>query len=146
MVQWVVTVAGIAILAVICDIILPDGSTRKYIKTVIGVIVTLVMLQPIIGFVGSSLTVDDNKNKPNDIQIQQPYLNMVEDKRIKTNLNTVQDILEGRGIKIQITDLDKGSKTVAIQSNVEYSVEYKSLIDKTFNTYFDGYLIKIKWK
>lgn len=48
--QWVVTVAGIAILSVLCDIVLPDGDTRKYVKTVVGIVVTLVMLQPIVNF------------------------------------------------------------------------------------------------
>lgn len=45
--QWVLSVAGIAILSVIADIVLPNGQTRKYIKTVIGIVVTLVVVQPV---------------------------------------------------------------------------------------------------
>ncbi len=143
--QWVLTVAGIAVLAVICDIILPDGSTRKYIRTVIGIIVTLVMLQPIVKFVGSSVVVDDSGLKESDVQIQQSYLDMVEDKEIKSNLKVVKDILAARGINVQITDVNKNSKTIALQSDVKYSAENKSLIDRTFNAYFSDYKINIEW-
>lgn len=45
--QWVLSVAGMAILSVIADIVLPNGQTRKYIKTVIGIVVTLVVVQPV---------------------------------------------------------------------------------------------------
>ena len=145
MVQWVLTVAGIAILAVICDIILPDGSTRKYIRTVIGVIVTLVMLQPIVKFVGNSVVVDTNKPEENNVQIQQSYLDMVEDKQIQSSLTTAKDVLAAHGIDIQITDLNKNNKTIALQSDVKYSAENKKLIDKTFNAYFSGYKINIEW-
>ena len=47
MAQWVLSVAGIAILSVLADVILPAGQTKKYIKTVIGVVVTLVLVQPV---------------------------------------------------------------------------------------------------
>ena len=52
MAQWVLSVAGIAILSVLADVILPIGQTKKYIKTVIGVVVSLVLVQPIISLAG----------------------------------------------------------------------------------------------
>lgn len=46
--QWVFSVAGIAVLSVLADVILPNGQTRKYVKTVIGVVVTMVLAQPVL--------------------------------------------------------------------------------------------------
>lgn len=44
----ITTIVGIALLSVLCDIILPDGSTKKYIRTVVGVVVTLVVVNCIL--------------------------------------------------------------------------------------------------
>lgn len=48
----ITTIVGIALLSVLCDVILPDGSTKKYIRTVTGVVVTLVVVKCVLRFVG----------------------------------------------------------------------------------------------
>ena len=42
-------------LTVLCDVILPVGQTKKYVKTVIGIVVTLVVVQPLLNFVGQDI-------------------------------------------------------------------------------------------
>ena len=145
--QWVVSVAGIAILAVLCDIILPDGQTRKYIKTVIGVVVTVVMIQPVINLIGGAPPFDGIKSDNyTNMQIQQSYIEMVEEKQFQSKLATVEDVLQARNLDIEIVNADKEAKTISLQSKSSYSVEIKSAVDKIFYTYFDGYKITIKWK
>lgn len=144
--QWVLTVTGIAILAVLCDIILPDGQTRKYIKTVIGIVVTLVMIQPIVGFVGGSLVFDENNIDNSGTQIQQPYLDAVNEKQLQASLTIVKDVLTARGVDVQITDVDSENKTISLSSDAKYSYDNKALIDKVFGTYFSDYKITINWK
>ena len=74
MAQWVLSVAGIAILSVLADVILPVGQTKKYIKTVIGVVVTLVLVQPIFSIAaGDSIFATDV-----EVQPQQQYISYVE--------------------------------------------------------------------
>ena len=53
--QWVLSVAGIALLTVLCDVILPVGQTKKNIKTVIGIVETLVVVQPLLNFFGQDI-------------------------------------------------------------------------------------------
>ena len=145
--QWVVTVAGIAILAVLCDIILPDGQTRKYIKTVIGVIVTIVMIQPIINFANGSFSTDKNLSSDySNVEIQQSYLDMVDEKQLATKIITVQDILNAHGVKVQIKDIDKLNKTIAIQAFSDNTPVNERLVDKEFKAYFPDYKITIEWK
>lgn len=48
--SWIISVCGIALLTVVCDVILPDGSTKKYVKTVIGIVVAFTMLLPTTSF------------------------------------------------------------------------------------------------
>ncbi|MBO4412852.1 MAG: stage III sporulation protein AF, partial [Clostridia bacterium] len=44
---WVLSVAGISMLAVLVDLILPLGQTKKYIKGVFALIVVVVVITPI---------------------------------------------------------------------------------------------------
>ncbi len=44
---WALSLTGIILLTVLADVILPDGQTRKYIKTVLSVVVVFVMLSPL---------------------------------------------------------------------------------------------------
>lgn len=74
MAQWVLSVAGIAILSVLADVILPVGQTRKYIKTVIGIVVTLVLVQPLFSFAGGGGFFAEQA----DIQPQTQYISYVE--------------------------------------------------------------------
>lgn len=74
--QWLLSVAGIAILSVLCDVILPHGQTKKYIKTVIGVIVTLTMVQPIFSLLSSLGT--SSTASQTDISVDSRYLSYVE--------------------------------------------------------------------
>lgn len=145
--QWVVTVAGIAILAVLCDIILPDGQTRKYVKTVIGVVVTLVMIQPVINFANGSFSANGNISSDYaNVEIQQSYLDMVDDKQIAAKITAVQDSLSARGVLIEVKEINKNNKTIEVQSSSSFSTEVKSIIDKEFKAYFADYKITIKWK
>lgn len=74
MAQWVLSVAGIAILSVLADVILPVGQTRKYIKTVIGIVVTLVLVQPVFSLVGGGGAFTSTET---DVQPQQQYISYV---------------------------------------------------------------------
>lgn len=78
MAQWVLSVAGIAILSVMADVILPNGQNRKYIKTVIGVVVTLVVAQPVVSFFGGEGLTAFYREKESRLAPQQGYLTFVE--------------------------------------------------------------------
>ena len=75
MAQWVMSVAGIAILSVLADVILPAGETKKYIKTIIGIVVTLVLVQPLISFAGYG----GDFFADSQLEPQQQYVSYVEE-------------------------------------------------------------------
>ncbi|MCM1290004.1 MAG: stage III sporulation protein AF [Corallococcus sp.] len=78
MAQWVLSVAGIAILSVLADIVLPNGSSRKYVKTVIGIVVTLVVAQPVFSLFSGNGFLADYREKKSQLTPQQSYLDYVE--------------------------------------------------------------------
>ena len=44
---WIISICGISLLSVLVDAIVPDGNTKKYVRTVIGIVLTFSMLLPI---------------------------------------------------------------------------------------------------
>ena len=145
--QWVVTVAGIAILSVLCDVILPEGQTRKYIKTVVGIIVTIVMLQPILNLANNSI--DLSAQQPSGSQsvtVQQSYLDMVENKEREAAVTATKKTLAARGVTVKDIIASQSDRTVTVKVDNKESNELRQQIENVLKTYFDGYKIKIEWK
>ena len=142
--QWVVTVAGIAILSVLCDVILPEGQTRKYVKTVFGIVVSLVIVQPLIGlFDGNGLF---SLNSGSIEEIQQQYIENVEDRQKTSAADSVKILLEYKGVsfsKITVSDIDM---SVTLQLEDTYSQEIETIVKVAVSSYFPDYEIITIWK
>ena len=85
--------AGVAVLSVLCEIILPSGQTKKYVKTVIGVVVTLALVQPLFGFFG---TFRQGNYTFEEVSTQEQYLTYVENTQAQGAQN-LQKALQSAG-------------------------------------------------
>ena len=142
--QWVVTVAGIAILSVLCDVILPEGQTRKYVKTVFGVVVTLVIVQPLIGlFDGGGLFSFSSGNIDG---IQQQYIESVENRQNKNTADSVKLLLEYKGISVSKINVSDWDKSVTLQLDESYSKQIEDIVHVAVSSYFPDYEIITIWK
>lgn len=142
--QWVVTVAGIAILSVLCDVILPEGQTRKYVKTVFGVVVTLVIVQPLIGLFDNDGWFSFNNGSVDDIQ--QQYIESVDNRQNKNAAESVKLLLEYKEVsvsKITVSELDK---SVTIQIEETYCKQCEDIVQVVVSSYFPNYEIITIWK
>ncbi|MCH5156943.1 MAG: stage III sporulation protein AF [Clostridiales bacterium] len=141
--QWVVTVAGIAILSVLCDVILPEGQTRKYVKTVFGVVVTLVIVQPVVGlFSGNdwSFVTDGGDN------LQQQYIESVNDRQNNNAAESVKLLLKYKDISVSKITVSNPNRTVTVQVEETYSKQYEDIVNVVVNSYFPDYEIIAIWK
>lgn len=89
---WIISVCGIALMTVLCDVIIPDGGTKKYVRTVIGIVISFAILLPI-----TKITFDvsaDNFDDSNSIAIQQQFLDGVEDQKQFARLQKVNAVLQ----------------------------------------------------
>lgn len=82
---------GIALLTVVCDAILPDGNTKKYVKTVIGIVVALTMILPITRFWKNLPSSDEYLT--NGITTQQQYLDGISSQKQLARLQKVKNIV-----------------------------------------------------
>lgn len=121
MAQWALSVAGIAILSVLCDVILPSGDTRKYVKTVLGVVVSLVLASPLIQFVGGdwSWQMDD------ELQLQQSFLDSVDAHRREQELSMLKSSLAAQDIYVNAY---VNGDTLTVETSCAYSTWVQSAI------------------
>ena len=137
--QWVVTVAGIAILSVLCDVILPEGQTRKYVKTVFGIVVTLVIVQPIVGLLDGDF---DLWNTETETEVQQQYLANVEDRQNAEVARSVQTLLLNNGVSpVEVRVCD--GKIALTLSRKESSKE--NTVKSVMASHFSRYELSIVW-
>lgn len=46
--EWITALAGVIVVAAICDIIMIDGEMKKYIKPILGFVMIITVAQPIV--------------------------------------------------------------------------------------------------
>lgn len=140
--KWVVTVAGIAILSVLCDVILAEGQTRKYVKTVFGVVVSLVIIQPIIGLFSDGF--DFSLTGNNDISTQTQYLESVANRKNGYALDTVWKLLDSKGLNvkdIRLSDED----SITLELDTDYDLRKKTVVEEVVRAYFPTAKIVTIW-
>ncbi|MCH5153434.1 MAG: stage III sporulation protein AF [Clostridiales bacterium] len=142
--QWVVTVAGIAILSVLCDVILPEGQTRKYVKTVFGVVVTLVIVQPLIGLFGEDSWFSFSNGGMEEIQ--QQYIESVDARHNKNAEDSVKLLLEYKGVSVSMISVSDLEKRATIQLDETYSRQAEDTVLVVVSSYFPDYEIITIWK
>ena len=141
--KWVVTVAGVAILSVLCDVILPEGQTRKYVKTVFGVVVSLIIIQPIVGLFSQGVNGDFVES--GSVAPQEQYLESVYQRQNEYALRTVKQLLEGKGIDVDSIELNSAGDRLAVEVGITYSKERSQIIEQITAAYFPTAKLEIIW-
>lgn len=50
--QWIANILGVVVLGILMDMIIPSGNTKAYSRFFIGLVMLLVMIQPVLKLVG----------------------------------------------------------------------------------------------
>ncbi len=104
--DWAEAIIIAVIIATIIEMILPEGSSKKYIKVVIGVYILFTIISPIVTkFTGKSLAVSDIINLDE-------YINVIDEKQ------STQDLLEENNYA-SIRDIYIGNLKADIQTKLQ---------------------------
>ena len=105
--SWLLSIAGIVVLSVLTEFVLPDGQINKYVKVVFSFIVLLVIILPIPKLLKSDFNLSQFMGE--EVGLQQDYLEQI-------NLNKVTALTEE--INSKIVDSGLQNVEVAINSNI----------------------------
>ena len=141
--QWVVTVAGIAILSVLSDIILPEGQTRKYIRTVFGIVVSLVIISPLVSLFSNGFSADIVQSS--SVSAQDKYLNSVADRQNQHALNCVELLLTNKGVSVKNIELNLTGDKLVLELATVYSEEVSAFVTQVCRAYFPNAELVTMW-
>lgn len=101
---WVMAIAGVCVLGVLVDLILPNGQTKKYIKGIFAFVVVLVVVSPLPSLFNKDFSIS-NIFKENDAMIiQEDFIFKVNKDRIESLENMIEaDLSEQGASEIKIT-------------------------------------------
>jgi len=123
--NWIVNLVVVILLSVLVDIILPNGSMRKYAKFVLGIMIVYVVMSPLIVAFRERFSLEEeiirntNALEMDDLKFQ---AQMIEDKYQDTILNLYKKRIEHQ-ILYQIR---KETKTAEIEATVSIDEDENS--------------------
>lgn len=125
---WVMSITAIAILSMLCDVILPEGAIKKYARTVFGVVVTLVIVQSLVGFIGQFA------ENSNDVAVQQAFIDSVYARSEEQKQLCLRSALNYSGFEQVQFSID-GDSVYVIDDGIgdEARVKIRQLIEGIYN-------------
>lgn len=104
---WLLSIAGVVILSVLAEFVLPEGQMNKYTKIVFSFVIVLVIIMPLPKVLGKDFDISKFLGGSNDT-LQEDYLEQV-------NLDKLTAISEGVNSKIR----DCGLLRVVVSINAD---------------------------
>ena len=77
---WIISLLGTVVITLISDVILPQGQTNKYIKTVLSVIIVCAIVFPLANLI-TDFSFESIFNTGNTIDYQQQYIDYVKEEK-----------------------------------------------------------------
>ena len=98
MTAWILSIAGVTILSVVVDLILPSGQTAKYIKNIFAFVMILVIISPLPALIKGNFNVNDIFESE-EIVLQKDYIYQVNRDKLTALEEEITSSLEEKGIK-----------------------------------------------
>ena len=101
---WVMAIAGVCVLGVLVDLILPNGQTKKYIKGIFAFVVVLVVVSPLPSLFNKDFSLSNIFKENDAMVIQEDFIFKVNKDRIESLENMIEaDLSEQGASEIKIT-------------------------------------------
>ncbi|MEG1752017.1 MAG: hypothetical protein RR140_00720 [Clostridia bacterium] len=95
---WILSIAGVCLLSVMIDLILPEGKTTSAIKNVFSYIIVLVIIAPLPKLVGKKIDLSNIWNKT-EIVLQDNFLETVNRTKLDKIEKQIEDDLKAKKIE-----------------------------------------------
>lgn len=128
---WIITVAGVAVLGVLCDVIMPDGETKKYVRTVLGVVVSLVTVQYVVGLFGGVRQADAQLTAA----VQNSYVEDISARRTEQKRKLLADVCDYNGIAATV-EVNDEQKTIRFALDGQTSDDKRAVLTAAVQSIF----------
>lgn len=93
---WIMQIAGISVISVLVDLMMPNGQTKKYIKGVFAFIIIFVIISPIPALINKEINIDDIFQE--EIELQDEYIYQINRNRLSAYEKSIINDLKREGI------------------------------------------------
>lgn len=103
--SWILSITGIVVLTLIVDILLPEGQTAKYIKSIFAVITVFVIVFPLPKLFSEGISFDKQFESDGAAHVDETYLENLGAYRADYIENLIVSELEGKkisGVEIEV--------------------------------------------
>lgn len=101
---YLLALLGVIVLGVLIDVILPSGSTSKYISGIFAIFVMFVMISPILKFVKSDYKLSDYFTNV-DIELNDKLLYSINDNKFNALEQSISNQLKDNGYSNVVIDI-----------------------------------------
>lgn len=126
MTAWILSIAGVTILSVAVDLILPSGQTAKYIKNIFAFVMILVIISPLPALIKGNFNVNDIFESE-EIVLQEDYIYQVNRDKLTALEKEITSSLEEKGIKNVVVTINADIFQIEMKI-LEVSVDLSDLV------------------
>ncbi len=94
--MWILSVAGIVVISVLLELVLPEGQINKYVKSIFSFIVLLVIILPLPKLFNKDFSID-NIFQSQEVSLQEDYLHELNISKLSAIKLSLDDEFEDMG-------------------------------------------------
>lgn len=132
---WILNIVGVSLFGILIEILLPTGSTNKYIKGILSLVLVYVIVSPLISIFTDYKMGDFKDFFNNDIVVDTEFVNGV---NITSNIQeekNIECILDNEGYKNVNVNIISNAIS---QNKIEFvKISLKNLVIENENTNID---------
>ena len=112
---WAISIVGAICLTAMVDVIMSDGETKKYTKSILSIIVFAVVISPIFTLMNRDISFESMFNtNDKEITLNAEYLSDINKKKIDDNENLIEKTFEEMGYSGVIVNINYYEENYAV--------------------------------
>lgn len=137
--DWIFSIVGIGAIGILLDVLMPEGETNKYIKSIFALITIFVVISPLPKLVGQKINVNFFENTTTAVDVDSKFVKNVYltryekmERQIETSIYSVT----GENVEVEIRFFEscpeKIKEVIVFSKNlvIEGDDENKHIIEK----------------
>ena len=129
MAAWIISISALALLTVLVDVVLPEGNTQKYVKAVVGVVLSFVIISSFANLVDEIS--GHGGDFEEDVAVQQQFIDGLDGQHQLARVQAVMRIAESLSItNATVSLLDNDYVCIKVNCSKQVLIELQNALSK----------------